>query len=402
MDLWWTGRTCVRSNLTSEVRLSFILLVIVAGLGGVGLSCKQSSRFAYHYTVPQQTNDGWETASMEVENVDAGLMGKLMERIGNNDYKNIHSVLLVKNGKLVVEEYFSGRDSNGKFHAFNRDIRHEMHSVTKSVNSILVGIAIDQHLIGGVDEKVSSLFPDYGDVFADHQRDGIRLKDLLTMSAGLSWDEWTHPYGDSRNDLAIMDQSKDRLRYVLTRPVTAPPGVKFAYSGGVSYMLGEIVRRQSGMRTDQFAARYLFGPLGITNCFWWKYPDGAVDAGGGLVLRPRDMAKIGSLFLNGGRWQGKQIVSEQWVADSTRNYVDARQFPPWIKGDGYGYQWWVRSFQVNGRTVFSYHAAGLGGQFVFVFPSLQMVAVFTGWNDGSLGVQPFDMVERYILPAICH
>ena len=376
------------------------MLMIVAGLESGGLGCSKSLGLAYHYTVPQPTADGWETASMEAENVDPVPIGKLMERIKNNDYKNIHSVLLVKGGKLVVEEYFPGRDSNGKFHVFNRDTRHEMHSVTKSVNSILIGIAIDQHLIGGVDETLPSLFPEHADVFSDHQRDGIRLKDLLAMSPGLSWDEWTYPYGDPRNDLAMMDRSKDRVRYVLTKPVVAPPGEKFAYSGGVSYLLGEIVRHRSGMRTDQFAERYLFGPLGITNYFWWKYPDGAVDAGGGLVLRPRDMAKIGSLFLNGGQWLGKRIVSEQWVADSTRNYVDARQFQPWIKGDGYSYQWWRRTFQVHGRSVFSYHAAGRGGQFIFVFPSLQMIAVFTGWNDNALGVQPFDMVERYILPAV--
>jgi CubicO group peptidase (beta-lactamase class C family) len=337
---------------------------------------------------------------LEAENVNPVFIWKLMDRIQSRSYLNIHSVLLVKNDKLVLEEYFPGYDSNGKFHAFNRDTRHEMHSVTKSVNSILVGIAIDQHLIGGVDEKVSNFFPEYADVFADHQRDAIRLKDLLTMSSGLSWDEWSHPYGDGRNDLDIMDQSKDRVRYVLTMPVVAPPGTQFTYSGGTSFLLGEIVRRHSGMRTDKFAARYLFGPLGFTNYFWWKFPGGAVDAGGGLVLRPRDMAKIGSLFLNGGRWRGKQIVSKQWVTDSTRNYVDARQFHPWIKGDGYGYQWWMRTFQVNGRKVFSYHAAGRGGQFIFVFPSLQMIAVFTGWNDNALGTQPFDMVERYILPAV--
>jgi CubicO group peptidase (beta-lactamase class C family) len=154
------------------------------------------------------------------------------------------------------------------------------------------------------------------------------------------------------------------------------------------------------MGTDEFAKRYLFGPLGITKYYWWKFPDGAVETGSGLALRPRDMAKIGYLFLNGGRWQGKQIVSEQWVADSTKNYVDARQFRSWLDADGYGYQWWLRSFHINGQTISSYHAAGMGGQFIFVFPGLKMVAVFTGWGENELGKQPFDMVRRYILPAV--
>lgn len=376
--------------------MAFLVLAVL----GIGIYRTVKLPFVYHYTVPQQANDGWQTASLDAENVDAGLIAKLIENIHNRRYRNTHSVLLVKDGKLVLEEYFPGRDSNGKFHDFNRDTRHQVASVTKSVNSILVGIAIDHHLIGGVDEKLSDFFPDYGDLFANHQKDAIRLKDLLTMSSGLSWDEWTYDYSDPRNDLAQMYASKDPLRYVLSRAVVAPSGTTFDYSGGMSFLLGEIVRRRSGMRTDQFAARYLFGPLGITNYFWWKFPNGAVDAGGGLVLRPRDMARIGFLFLNGGCWQGKQIVSKQWVADSVTNHVDARQFHSWIDADGYGYQWWRRSFQVNGQNVFSYHAAGYGGQFIFVFPGFQMVAVFTGWSENALGKQPFDMVRRYILPAV--
>ena len=231
------------------------------------------------------------------------------------------------------------------------------------------------------------------------RRDELRLKHLLTMSVGLSWDEWTHPYSDPRNDLAAMDRSKDLVKYVLERPVIAPPGVRFAYSGGISVVLGEIVHRRSNLATGEFAKRFLFDPLGISNYRWLEWRRGILDTGGGLILRPRDMAKIGQLLLNGGRWQGKQIVSEQWVADSSRNYVDARQFPPWHKDDGYGYQWWLRSFHVHERMIPSYHAAGRCGQFIVVFPSLQLVAVFTGWNDNELGVQPFDMLQRYILPA---
>ena len=384
---------------SNSIKAAFVLFILT-GAGIAGLSWKKDQASTYHYSVPQETNDGWETASLDTENIDAVLVGKMFKRIKNQSYKNIHSVLVVRNGKLVIEEYFPGRDSNGKYRTFNRDTPHELHSVTKSVNSILIGIAIDQRLIGGVDEKLSAVFPEYAGIFADHKRDPIQMKHLLTMSAGLSWDEWTKPYSDPRNDLAVMDRSQDRIQYVLSRPVVAEPGAKFDYNGGLSFALGEIVRRRSGMRTDKFAEQYLFGPLGITNYSWWKYPDGAVDAGGGLVLRPRDMAKIGSLFLNGGRWLGRQIVSESWVSNSTKNYVDTRQFPSWIKADGYGYQWWLRSFQVNGQTIPSYHAAGRGGQFIFVFPSLQMVVVVTGWNDNELGVQPFDMLPRYIVPAV--
>lgn len=377
-----------------------LLLCVLTGFGIVSVCCKKNPVSPYCYSVPQRTNDGWETASLATENIDAVLIGDLFDRINDQSYKNIHSVLLVKNGKLVVEEYFPGRDSNGKEREFDRDMRHEMHSVSKSVNSILVGIAIDQRLIRGVDERASDLLPEYAGVFADHKRDDLRLKHLLTMSSGLSWDEWTHPYSDPRNDLAAMDRSMDIIKYVLERLVIAPPGEKFAYSGGISIVLGEIVHQRSKLLTEEFAKRFLFEPLGISNYRWFEWRSGILNTGGGLVMRPRDMAKIGHLFLNGGRWQGKQIVSERWVAESSRNYVDARQFPKWHEDDGYGYQWWLRSFQVNGRIIPSFHAAGMGGQFIFVFPSLQTVAVFTGWNDNELGKQPFDMLRRYILPAI--
>ena len=218
----------------------------------------------YQYIVPVKMDDGWETAALSSENLDADLIKDLFERINDNTYKNIHSVLLVKNGKLVVEAYFPGQDSEGQFHAFQRDTLHELHSATKSVNSILIGIAIDQHLIRGVDEKISAFFPEYSDIFADGKKDRIELKDCLSMTAGLSWDEWTYPYGDPRNDHVNMNCSSDPVRYALERPVVAPPGTKFTYNSGIAVTLGEIIHKVSGMRADKFAEQYLFKPLGIS------------------------------------------------------------------------------------------------------------------------------------------
>jgi CubicO group peptidase (beta-lactamase class C family) len=379
-----------RSHSLCKALLYSFLLLILSG-------CRENKK--YQYTVPATTNDGWATASVGSENLLADKIQELFDRINDNTYKNIHSVLLVKNGKLVVEEYFPGHDSSGKYHAFDRDTLHEMHSTTKSVNSILIGIAIDQHLISGVDQTISTLYPEYSDVFSDPKKAAICLKHLLTMTAGLSWDEWTYPYTDPRNDHVAMNDSKDPVRYVLERPLVATAGENFGYSSGITIALGEIVHQVSGLKADKFAERNLFGPLGITKYYWWSYPTGFVQTGGGLFLRPRDMAKIGYLYLNGGRWQGKQIVSEEWVKESTKNRVDAKQFPNWINADGYGYQWWLRSFKVGDRVIPSYHAAGRGGQFIFVVPELDIVSVFTGWNDNELGLQPFEMFERYLLPA---
>ena len=353
----------------------------------------------YPYVVPERLNDGWEIAPMSKVGLDANLIQELFERIADNSYKNIHSVLLVRNGKLAVEKYFPGQDSKGQYHTFTRETLQEMHSATKSVNSILIGIAIDQHLIRGVDEKISIFFPEYSDIFTNREKGAIRLKDMLSMTAGLSWDEWTYPYTDPRNDAAMMASKADFFRYVLERPVATAPGTKFVYNSGISLMLGEVVYKASGLKADNFAEHYLFSPLGITNHSWGKAPNGVVNTLGGLALRPRDMAKIGYLVLNGGRWQGKQIVSEKWIKDSTRQQVGAGQLPTWFLADGYGYQWWLGSLHVHGQVVESYSARGRGGQFIIMFPTLQMVAVFTGWNDNELMGQPLDMLQRYILPA---
>jgi CubicO group peptidase (beta-lactamase class C family) len=376
------------------------VLAVAALYAGCGREASLTNDIKrHHYAAPEGTNDGWATASPGDAGLDTNLLAELFGRINGHAYKNIHSVLIVKNGKLAVEEYFPGQDSFGQYQTFTQDTLHEMHSATKSVNSILVGIAIDQHWIRGVDEKVSNFFPEYSDIFTNKEKDAIRLKDLLSMTAGLSWDEATYPYTDPRNDAVRMTGKADFFRYVLEKPMAAPPGTRFVYNSGLSLMLGEIIHKASGLRADQFAGRHLFEPLGITNYYWQKAPNGVVNTLGGLLLRPRDMAKIGYLFLNGGRWQGKQIVSQKWVEASTRRQVGAGQLPASCLADGYGYQWWLSSFHVAGRVVGSFSARGRGGQFIIVFPTLQIVAVFTGWNDNDLMDQPLDMLQRYILPA---
>jgi CubicO group peptidase (beta-lactamase class C family) len=344
-----------------------------------------------HYTVPEQVNDGWDTAHVSEVGLNSDQIENLLSQVRNDSYKNIHSVLIVRNGKLVVEEYFPGQEEDGRHQDYGRDTLHGIHSATKSVNSILIGIAISQHRITDVDAKVSTLLPEYSDLFADREKDEIRLKHLLSMTAGLSWAEWGVPYTDARNDHVAMNRSDDPVRYVLSKPLVATPGTRFHYSSGVSIALGEVVYKSSGLRPDRFAEQHLFKPLGISNYQWLKYPNGIVQAGGGLYMRPRDMAKIGYLFLNGGRWQGKQIVSEQWIRESTVQQAPDAQ---------YGYQWWLGRLRSGDRALVTVAAQGRGGQFILILPELQMVAVFTSWNDGNgLTEQPLDMFQRFVIPA---
>ena len=197
-----------------------------------------------------------------------------------------------------------------------------------------------------------------------------------------------------------MLRSDDPVRYVLEQPVVAPAGSKFSYSSGISIALGKIIAKVSGMPADKFADQYLFEPLGISDFYWSKYPGEIVQTGGGLFLRPRDMAKIGYLYLNGGRWEGKQIVSAQWIQESTKGRVDSSQIPQAARADGYGYLWWLSSFKVGEDVVESYSARGRGGQFILILPKQQIVAVFTSPADNSLMFQPLDIVQKYLLPAV--
>ena len=291
-----------------------------------------------------------------------------MIEILSGTYKNVRSVLITRNGKLVLEEYFPRQQGDERERAFRQVAPVEITSATKSVTSILIGIAIDNRLIRGIDEKLSVLLPNYSEILGNNERGNLRLKDFLTMCAGLSWDEWTLPYTDARNDHIRMLRSADPLRYVLERPIVAAHGAKFAYNSGISIALGQIILNVSGLRADKFAEKHLFEPLGISDFYWSRYPGEIVQTGGGLFLRPRDMAKIGCLYLDGGRWHGKQIVSEDWVKQSITNHVPQGQIPEAARADGYGYQWWLSSFDVGGKRIESFSARGRGGQFIWWFP----------------------------------
>jgi CubicO group peptidase (beta-lactamase class C family) len=376
------------------------LLVISAFIFPLFIAPRATLTQAYVYTLPDGVRDGWETASLGTQRINVDPIKELFDRIVSGAYKNVLSVLIARNGKLVVEEYFPRQEGDERERAYRRVAPVEITSATKSVTSILIGIAIDQKLIRGVDEKLSVLLPEYADLWSNDERANLRLKDFLAMCAGLSWDEWTLPYTDARNDHIRMLRSADPLRYILDRPIVAAPGKKFAYNSGISIALGQIILNASGLRADKFAEKHLFEPLGITDFYWSKYPGEIVQTGGGLFLRPRDMAKIGCLFLDSGRWQGKQIVSEDWVKQSITDYVPAGQISEAARADGYGYQWWLGSFHVGGKRIKSFSARGRGGQFILVVPSVQLVAVFTSPPDNPLTFQPLDMMRQYVLPAV--
>ncbi len=341
---------------------------------------------AYRYRAPLRDNDGWPTATLDAVGVAHHPLAALVSRIRDKTFPRVYSVLLVKDGKLVFEEYFDGR------HRFQA---HPLHSVSKSVTSILVGIAVDQGLIG-VDDPIYSYFDDYRGLEWIDRSYEITIRDLLAMAHGTDWDERSRPLGDPENSIRAMTSSEDWLEFVLGHKLVEPPGRRFNYAGGMTVLLGEIVSRTSGRDLGDFAERYLFQPMGINIEGWHRSRLGVVNAQGGLLLRPRDMAKIGQMMLDKGTWQGNRIVSEAWVEASLQNRVSAEN------GWGYGYQWRLGRAPIGDRLVELFFAAGRGGQHIIVVPSLRLVGVFTAQPIDNRGGHERNliMMSDYVLPAV--
>ena len=368
------------------------------------------------FPAPEVRDDGWETASLDDAGIDAAPISEALQRIEDGAFPNVHCVLIVKDGKLVFEAYFPGYTFNyvaegfrGDYTQFGIDTLHNLASVTKSITSALIGIAVDQDLIQGVHQPVFTYFPEYAHL-KTASNGKITLEHLLTMTSGLEWNELEVWLGDPTHDLIQLFIVPDPIAYILAKSIVAEPGTSWYYSGGDVNLLGEVIRRASGLRMDEFAASALFAPLGITAYQWDHIKPDIIHASGNLKLRPRDMAKFGQLFLNGGTWKGKRILSEEWVQTSTQAQVAI----PWdalagklgeeyidimaAEGDRYGYLWWLKTYQVDGQQVPSYYADGWGGQNIIVLPSLDMVVVFTG--GAYEGYEPMDdILTDYILPA---
>jgi CubicO group peptidase (beta-lactamase class C family) len=247
-----------------------------------------------------------------------------------------------------------------------------MQSVSKSVTSALIGIAIGRGEIPGVDVKVMPYFSAFK-VPPDPRREHMTLSDVLTMTTGIRWDEESTEYTDPANNCAVMEGKDDWVRYVLEQPMAEEPGKVFVYNSGATQLLSYLIRKTTGKETDDYAKEHLFAPLGI-DFYWKRTPAGLADTEGGLYLTPRDLAKIGYLYLKDGVWEGERILPEGWVRASTKSRVATNE-----KTYGYGYKWWVVSRKGSG-SYDAYAAWGYGGQLLIVVPELELISVFTGWN----------------------
>jgi CubicO group peptidase (beta-lactamase class C family) len=315
----------------------------------------------------------WRSASPESQGVDSNLLVKMLETIGEKKIA-IYSVLIIRNGYIVLDAYSYPYDSDDTLN---------IHSCTKSVSSALVGIGIDKGYIKDVSQPVLDFFPKRVAKNLDAYKKAMTLENLLTMTTGL---ECRDSALYNMRGLRQMKWSADWVQFMIDLPMTEVPGIRFEYCNGASFLLSAILQEQTGMNTLSFAKENLFAPLGISDVSWPSNPQGITVGYSDLHMRPHDMAKIGYLYLNDGLWDGKRIISSQWIKASTRKHIAATLTP------GYGYQWWIVSPGI-------YTAVGHRGQFIVVAPEKNMIAVFTSSLNPEDAYSPLGLFTSYIIPA---
>jgi CubicO group peptidase (beta-lactamase class C family) len=336
---------------------------------------------------------GWTASTPEAEDVDGSVLEAFHRDLASGRHGYVDSMLVIRNGRIVFERsythdynrLFEGKGEPGMYNYYDPDWHpyyrrgslHTMQSVSKSVTSALIGIARENGASLELDAPVLSLFQGFRTRADDLRWKNVTLRNLLTMTSGIDWDETTVDYTDPKNTCAAMEASENWVQFVLDRNMAAEPGEVFVYNSGVTELLGQILKQATGKDPDAYAAEHLFPPLGIENWYWKKTSTGLSDTEGGLYLTGRDLAKIGYLYLKDGVWEGKRILPEGWVEASSAPAVSASTNP--ARERKYGFQWWLLPYEGSKRA-WAQSALGYGGQFLFVVPEYDLIAVFTGWN----------------------
>jgi len=342
------------------------------------------------------TSDCYTGSCQSLNNTQRGLLDSLTAAVNTNRYTGINSILISRGGKLLYEQYFNG---------WTRDSLHDSRSSFKSITSLLMGIAIDKGFIKDADQKVYSFFPDYAPFAHDGPlKRSMTIKDLLNMESGFDCEE----FEGSMDCETQMASTKDWLRFSLDLPMKDTPGKVWAYTSCDPMIIGGIVSNASKMSIMDFARRYLFKPLGITNYRWTVDPSGHGMTAGSFYIRPTDMVKIGDLVRQKGFWKGKQIVSESWLAASTRTPIPipdysfvkySRSSVAIPQQTHYGYYWYTESIRTKTYKEDVLFASGNGGQYIMIIKRLDLVVVFTQGNyDSWKAKKAFDLLTRFILP----
>ena len=370
-------RYCISRLLLLILSMTFI---VSCGSGSSGDNSSQARPVMFDYSVPEYINDGWDVAHLDDEGVDSQKIIDMINLMLNGTYPGIDSIAIAKNNKLVLYWF----DENRKTDPFdwwvnnaNKE-RHVLHSTSKSFTSALIGIAVDQGYIASKQVALLDFFsyPEYANWEA--RKADITLEDVLTMRLGFEWDEWALPYSNPNNDLVFLENNNDDwIKALLDLPMVHDPGTEYAYNTAASIALGQILVNATGIPMADFASDNLFLPMQIINADWWLTPSGLPNGGSGLFLTNRDLAKFGQLYIDDGIWQGQQLISAEWIADSVSQHVDISS---WSTSEGYGFQWWIDNFSYRDQPVEAWTTKGYGGQYLFAIPALDLVVSFTAQN----------------------
>jgi hypothetical protein len=336
--------------------------------------------YKYSYHPPKNDNDGLKTGNLDNTGLDKNLLHEMVQKIVDGTYPNVHSVLIIKDEKLVFEEYFYEHD---KYKL------HELRSATKSFVSALTGIAIEKGFIKSTNEKVLSYFPEYTFQHNTEEKKRITIENLLTNQSGLDCDVYN---SKAVGNESIMAYEKDWIQYSLDLPMNDRAGGIGQYCSSNPIILGRIIEKATQMSLPAFAQQTLFKDIGIKNFEWHFKPDpSSGETFCQLNLRSRDMAKFGLLYLNNGFWNGKQVIPKDWVEQS----LDKHSV---VAGLDYGYLWWTKYLDADGVRYYGKLAQGNGGQKIYIFKELNLVTVITAGHY-NMQSSSNELNSKYILPA---
>lgn len=356
-------------------------------------SCAQPENSANNK--PDQLDDGIQTSTLTDAGMNEMLIHAMQDSITAGRYSNIHSVLILRNNKLVYEKYWPGQDENrgtsfAGLMVHNRDSLHDIRSITKSITSAAVMMALEQGRIKNLDQRLFDFFPEFSK-YAEGGKKDITIRHLLTMTSGLNWLE-EQSYNDSlkKHDVSYA------LDFILRQPLVEEPGSKFTYNSGSTQLLAQVVEKASGLDIEAFTLKHLFEPLGIKYFEWTKEKNELISAWAGLRMRSRDLLKFGMLYLNGGKWHDKQILSNRLVEESMLTHIFSEE--PY----GYGYQFWTLVDSVQDQTVKTIEASGNGGQKIEINRSKNLVLVITAGNYDIYNFRksPYDVYLDFVYPAV--
>ncbi|HEX6749388.1 MAG TPA: serine hydrolase [Longimicrobium sp.] len=364
----------------------------------------------------------WAAATPQSVGLNAAVLDSIDAEIRSGRYGNVDRFLVIRRGRLAFDRRYehdydsiygdSARravtlrthDRSGPYNYFNawwhpwyrRGNLHTLQSVTKTVTSIVIGTAVARGEFPSLDTPVLSFFDSGTVANVDERKRRMTIRHLLTMTAGIDWDE-NRPYGDTANTAIGLERSYDWIRYTIDRPMMEEPGTRFNYNSGASELLAHVFHRATGVDVEEYAARYLFAPLGIRDWYWKRTPAGVPDTEGGLYLAADDLARLWYLFLRDGSWNGRQVVTREWVRQSVLPAVAVGNRPG---GARYGLKWWLYPNPTDSTRVM-WAGSGFGGQFPVAIPEEDLIVVVNQWNilPGRPGL-PLGRVMSRILSTI--